>query len=171
LINLNFVLGVCFLYFVLVLIDLINIHPYYYSYGNSYLGGSYSRYEKLNSPPFGVGVYQLNKTLTEYIKNNDPEVYPVIAGSKTLKAIFSSGRNERYPLCDVDYFIQFYDDKPPHEVCFGRSYVELFSIKVGNIDYWKVYKFNKKSSKSKKMNEIDTKKQNEVKPEDEFTEE
>jgi hypothetical protein len=141
------------IYLFFITYELYKIFPYYYSYGNSYLGGSYQRYEKLNSPPFGVGIFELNQKLNQYIKENEKEYYPVIAGSKSLKAIFNSGRNERYPMCDVDIFIQFYDDKSPKEVCVGRTHRFLFSINIGNIDYWKVYKFEKRSSKAKKLNE------------------
>jgi hypothetical protein len=152
LIDAKFTLIATLIYFAITLKDLREIHPYYYIYGNSYFGGSFARYEKLNSPPFGVGVYELNRQLSDYIKFNETEYYPVIAGSKSLKAIFNSGRNERYPLCDVDYFIRFYDDKGPAEVCVGRSVKHIFSIKIGNIEYWKVYKFDRRSSKAKKLN-------------------
>lgn len=142
------------IYLILIIYELYKVFPYPYSYGNSYMGGSLQRYEKLNSPPFGVGVFELNKKLEEYISNNENEYFPVIAGNKTLKAIFIKGRNERYPSCDVDYFIQFYDDKGPKEVCIGRSARFLFSIDIGNIQYWKVYKFDRRSSKAKKLNEL-----------------
>lgn len=144
--------------------DLVKIHPYYYAYGNPYLGGSFQRYEILNSPPFGVGTFELNKQLTLYIKNQNSGFFPVIGGFKSLKAIFKDGRNERSPLCDVDYFIMFYDDLTPGEACVGRSKKLILTLNIGGFDYWKVFKFNRQSTKAVKLNEVKQEQQNNITP-------
>jgi len=171
LINKKYVLIISCVYLTVTSFELSRNYPYYYSYGNSLLGGSLQRYEKLNSPSFGVAIYELNNRLTSYIREKDSDNFPVIAGNKTLKTIFKDGRNERYPLCDVDYMVKFYDDKPPHEVCIGKAYTELFTVKVSNIDYWTVYKFKRQSSKIKKISDVNKSKINEVTPDTQSLEE
>jgi len=158
------VISVTLIYLGFIIPELVKIHPYYYAYGNSYLGGSFQRYEKLNSPPFGVGTYLLNQKLTEYIKTQNSEYFPAVAGFKSFKAIFKAGRNERSPLCDVDYFIMFYDDLTPGEACIGRSNKLIFTINIGGFDYWKVYKFNRQSTKAVKLNDVNLEERDKVIP-------
>lgn len=119
------------------------IYPYFFAYGNSFLGGTQGKFNDLKSPAFGVGILGVWETIQEY-RNWDP-AYFTVAGTKSLKAISSGARFERAPNCTTDYFLAFARDLKPKDVCVGKTYDLIAVNKIGNMDYWYIYKSRTKT--------------------------
>lgn len=126
-------------YIVLAGIEVKQMHPYYLSYSNPYLGGVEMRMRALDGPPFGVASYEVFNVIKNDMKNNGYEGFYTIAGSKSIKAISVGGKFSRFPSCVTDYVVSYGLEENPIYTC-SRKYTLIDTVKIGNFDYWYIYK-------------------------------
>lgn len=127
---------------ILIVLSLIpqykEIYPYFHAYGNPLLGGVSAKYRVLQSSPFGVATYEAFQAVKED-RGKNTTMY-TIAGTKSIKAISSGAIFSRSPNCYTDYFIAYAKELQPNFVCYKEKYTTVKVIKVGNMDYWYIYK-------------------------------
>lgn len=126
------------LFLVLTLIpQYIQIYPYFHSYGDPLFGGVKAKYKRLDSSPFGVAIYKVFEAIKADRKGS-AEPYS-IASSKSLKAIAAGAVYKRTPDCGTDYYVSYAFEPMAYEAC-GRHYTLIKTIKVGNMNYWYIFK-------------------------------
>ncbi len=133
------VVPVMLCYTILLVLELLPIHPYYLAYSNPYLGGLETRLRVLDGAPFGIGTYEAFNIVKRDLAQNNFFGYYTVAGSKSIKAISVGGRFSRVPSYVTDYVVVFaFDDKPTYS-CINR-YALITTVKIDGFDYWYVYK-------------------------------
>jgi len=126
-------------YVIFTLFEIKGTHPYYISYSNRYLGGVEMRMRALDGPPFGVAMYEAMKILNDDMKNNGYSGYYTVAGPKSVKAISAGGKFSRFPSCVTDYIVAYALEDKPTYTCY-RKYTLIDTVRIGNFDYWYIYK-------------------------------
>ncbi len=143
LLRLRIILIISIMYIVSLIPQYKEIYPYYHAYGNPLLGGVYGKNKELKSPQFGVAIFEVYKEIIKDRQGNDKPF--TIAGPKSLKAISYGAKAELSPNCTTDYYVNYAYDRHPKDYCVGKTYILVSIVKVGNMDYWYIYKRNRPS--------------------------
>jgi hypothetical protein len=128
---------ICGLLLISLITQYIRIYPYFYAYANPLLGGVKSRIEIFKPGSLGVATYQVDREIKKDAKSYFSD-YKVSA-FKSLKVINKSGVIETSFNCDNDYIVVYALDKKPNDRC-SNKFVMISTIKVGNLDYWEIYR-------------------------------
>lgn len=131
----RFYTGALIVFAVSLVPQYIQIYPYFYAYANPLLGGVKARVEVFKPGSLGVAAYAVNQKIQIDAKSTNY----TISANKSLGVINKKGVVATSFNCSSDYVVVYYLDKERVRSC-GGSISLLSTVKVGNLDYWEIYK-------------------------------
>jgi hypothetical protein len=115
------------------------IYPYFYAYGNPLFGGVKGRYDAFKAGPFGVATVAVDESIRADRKNKRKPDFYSVAAYKSFVYASSAPRVMYTPDCYVEYYVARPLERKPSDFC-KTSFKLLSTVRVGNMDFWYIYK-------------------------------